>query len=255
MGAEPGQGQDGAVNHQHHDGTVQGQGALGLDKQAVKAVRCLLELLILVGLPDEGLDHPDGRHVLLNAGVQVVIPAEYLLKDRDGPGHDEDEGHPQHHQRHQKDRAQLDADEKAHAHGADQHQRSPDGDAKDHLIGVLHVGHIGGHTGDQPGGAVLVDVGKREGLHLGVEGVPQVAGKAGGSLGGKSSGQGAEAQAQKRHDNHQSAIAVDLPQIAGLNALVDDGGGDKGDEQLHHHLQGGEQRRQQRRRFVLFDLA
>ena len=49
VGAEPGQGQDGAVNHQHHDGTVQGQGALGLDEQAVKAVRRLFELLILVG--------------------------------------------------------------------------------------------------------------------------------------------------------------------------------------------------------------
>lgn len=37
---------------------------------------------------------------------------------------------------------------------------------KDHLIGVLQVGHICGKTGDQAGSAVFVDVGKRKGLVL-----------------------------------------------------------------------------------------
>ena len=39
--------------------------------------------------------------------------------------------------------------EERHAHGADQAGRGPGAHAQNHLIRVLHVGHVGGQTGHQ----------------------------------------------------------------------------------------------------------
>ena len=47
---------------------------------------------------------------------------------------------------------------KCHDHGTDQTGRCTGTHTKDHLIGVLQVGHICGQTGDQAGSAVFVDV-------------------------------------------------------------------------------------------------
>ncbi len=179
MGAEPGQVQDAAVDHQHHDGVVEGQPALGFDKKPVELFGRLLELFVLIVLPDEGFDHPDGRDVLLHRGVQVLVPAEHFVEDPDRLAHDQDKGRCQDGDGHQEDAAQPYTDEKTHKHAADQHQGRADRYPQDHLVGVLDVGDVGGHTGDQAGGTVLVDVRKGKGLHLGVDGVPQVAGKAG----------------------------------------------------------------------------
>ena len=66
------------------------------------------------------------------------------------------------------------------------------------MIGVLHIGHVGGHPGDQAGGAVLVDVGKGEGLYIFIYSFPQVAGQAGRRFRCAPARQNAEHQAQKR---------------------------------------------------------
>ena len=106
----------------------------------------------------------------------------------------------------QEDHAQLHADEKAHGHAANEHQRRAHRDPQDHLAGVLHVGHIGGHPGDKAGGAVAVDVGEGEGLHLLINPFPQVAGQAGGRLCRVPAGQDAARQAQQSHGQHDAAI-------------------------------------------------
>ena len=51
--------------------------------------------------------------------------------------------------------------------------------APDHLIGILQIGDVCCKTGDQTGSAVLVDVGKRKGLDVGVHSFSEVSGKAG----------------------------------------------------------------------------
>ena len=60
--------------------------------------------------------------------------------------------HGQEGQHHHEHGAELTVDHKAHDHGADQRQRSAHHNTQDHLEGVLHVGHIGGHTGDKARG-------------------------------------------------------------------------------------------------------
>ena len=43
-----------------------------------------MELLVLILLPDEGLHHPDGGDVLLDAGVEVVVLGKDLLEQGQG---------------------------------------------------------------------------------------------------------------------------------------------------------------------------
>ena len=43
-------------------------------------------------------------------------------------------------------------------------------------------------------------------------------------------------------EDHQRAVKVDIPQISGLNALVDEAGDHKGNQKLRHHLQHRENR-------------
>lgn len=44
-----------------------------------------------------------------------------------------------------------------------EHQRRPHRNAQDHLIGVLHIGYIGGHTGHQSGCTVFINIRKGKG--------------------------------------------------------------------------------------------
>ena len=128
LGAEPGQGDHAAVDHQQHHRVVQGQDALGFHEEAVEGVGGFLELLVLILLPDEGLHHPDGGDVLLDAGVEVVVPVKDLLEQGQGDRHDDPQGHHQHHHGHQEDQAQLRADQEAQGQGGQQHQRGADAD-------------------------------------------------------------------------------------------------------------------------------
>ena len=128
LGAEPGQGDDTAIDHQHHHRVVQGQDALGFHEEAVEGVGGLLKLLVLIVLPDEGLHHPDGGDVLLDAGVEVVVPVKDLLEQGQGDRHDDPQGHHQHHHGHQEDQAQPGADQEAQDQGGQQHQGGADAD-------------------------------------------------------------------------------------------------------------------------------
>ena len=115
---------------------------------------------VLVVLPDKGLDHPDGRDIFLYAGIQVVVAPEHFIEDAGGVQHNVDEGCGQHHDGCQKDQAQPGADEEAHDHAADEHQRGTHGNAQNHLIGILQVGDVCRQAGDKTCGAEFVDIRK-----------------------------------------------------------------------------------------------
>ena len=112
-----------------------------------------------------------------------------------------------------------------------------DAHTHDHLKGVLHIGHIGGHTGDQAGGGIFVQVGKGEALDICKHSPAQVAGKAAAGLGSQASGAGAEKQGKHRHEHHQQTGAVHIGHVPLLHPVVDDGGHHQRDEHLHHHFQ------------------
>ena len=240
VGAQPGHHDDAEVHGDHHGRAVEGQQALGLDRQVVQIPGGLGEFLVLKALPDEGLHHPDGGYVLLNAGVQVVVLAEHLAEDAQGDHHDGADDHHQEGQGDEEGEAQLHVDVHAHGEAEDQGQGRAHRDADDHHKGLLHIGDVGGHAGDQAGHAELVDVGKGKGLNVGVNGLPQVGGQAGGGAGGKAAGGGAEDQAEQGHDHQNGAVAVHRGQVAGLQALSDQPGGDKGQQDLHDDLQRGQ---------------
>ena len=189
-------------------------------------------------LPDEGLHHADGGDVLLNAGVQVIVAPEDLVEDFHGDHHDGPQHHDQEHHSDQEGEAQLGADDKAHDVAEDQHQRGTHRDADDHHEGILHVGDVGGHTGDQAGYAELVDVGEGKGLDVVVDGLPQVGRQAGGGAGREFAGRRAEGQAQQSQNHHYDSVTVNHRQIGLLQAPVNDDRGDKGQQDLHDDFQG-----------------
>ena len=141
------------------------------------------------------------------------------------------------------------------SYAAQQHQRRAHGDAQQHLIGVLQVGHVRRHAGDQPGRAELVDVGKGEGLHVFIDGVAQVAGKAGGGGRGVRAGTDAKHEAQTGEQQDDGAIQQNAPHAARLDATVDDGGGDERDQDFHQHFQRRVQRRQNGIPAVVADVS
>ena len=252
--AEPGQSDDAAVHHQHHHRVIQRQNPFGFDEKPVKPVSCVPEFFIFKAFPDEGFYHADGGDIFLHAGVQVVISAEDLIKNLRGFQHDKNQNGSQKKNGDQKNGGQAGADEEAHYHAADQHERGPNRDAQDHLPGVLDVGHIRGHPGHQPCGAVFVDVGKRKFLYLFIDAVPQVAGEAAGRLRGAGPCQNAEGQAAESHEKHEASVLQHLLKISGLYAIIDERGCDERDQNLHHHLKRGEKRGEQGIASVFPDL-
>ena len=60
---------------------VQGLQTLRLHKQLIQSLSSLTELLVLIILSHKGLHHTDGRDILLNGTVQVVVTQEYLCEE------------------------------------------------------------------------------------------------------------------------------------------------------------------------------
>ena len=254
VGAQPGHHNDAEIDRHHHGRVVEGQQALSLDEQIVQVLGGPGELLVLIVLPDKGLDHPNGGDILLDAGVQIVILFEHLVEYLQGGQHDGADHHHQEHHGDQKGQAELDIDNQAHDIAENQRQwgayRHPD----HHHEGHLHVGDVGGHPGDQAGHAELVDVGKGKSLDPVVDGLPQVCGEARRGAGGEFARQGAKDQAQEGHDNHENAVAVDHRQVALFQALIDDDGSNERQQDLHDDLQGCQPDTEQGVPFILLQL-
>ena len=160
VGAQPGHHDNAEIDRDHHGRAVEGQQALGLDRQIIEAFRRLCELAVLIALPHKGLDHPDGGHVLLHAGVQIVVLPEHLVENPQGDHHDGADHRHQEAQCNQEGEAQLHIDVHTHAEAENQCQGGTHRDTNHHHKGLLHVGDVGGHTGDQSGHAEFINIGK-----------------------------------------------------------------------------------------------
>ena len=158
--------------------------------------------------------------------------------------HDEGQNDTQQDHGHQVDRGQARADGEGHDHGHDHGGGGTDAQPQDHHVGHLQVGHIGGQTGDETGGAELVDVGEGEGLDVLIHGLAQVPGKTGRGIGAVLGTQQTGHQTQQGQDQHEDTHLGDVGHVAQFHALVDDGGHQQGDDHFHGHFEehadGGE---------------
>ena len=109
----------------------------------------------------------------------------------DGKGQDDagQEGHGD-----EVDHGQLRVDAEGHEGGGDHHQRAADEHADHHHHRVLYEVQVGGHAGDEGGGAEVIRVGEGKVLDLVEEGFAQVADQTGGGKCRKTAGTGSEEQ-------------------------------------------------------------
>jgi len=141
-------------------GLVEAQTALCVDELLIQTLAGFGVLLVLEALADEALDHADGGDVLLHGGVQVVVILENTVKDFEGGDHDACQHGQQEGDGCHEDEGQRAADAECHDECEHQMDRGAHTHALHHLEGVLQVGHVGGHTGDEAGGGEFVDVGE-----------------------------------------------------------------------------------------------
>ena len=243
-GTQPGNQQDAGVNGGHHQRRVEGKNFFSTQQQILHIAGCLFELFTLVIFAHIRFDHADGGNIFLHALVQVIVLFECGGEVVAGAGHDEHQTAAQNDDRHQIDGSQLGVDGERHDHGNDHAGRRTDGHTQNHLVSVLDVGHVGGHTGDQTGGGIFIDIGKTECLDIAVHGAAQIAGVTGGSTRTKHTAQHAEQQAKGRCHDHPAANAVNVGKIADGNAIINDGGHQLGDDHFHHHFADHAQRGQ-----------
>ena len=260
-GGDDGIGAEG--EHKHHDrihtelhhGAVQCQDPLGPGEVGTDIPRCLRKLFFLVGFPHKGFDHPHGLDIFLHGAVQPVVFAEHLFEQGHSPGGDQ--GQPRAEKRHheQKNPGHSPAHAEGHGKGKHQHQRRPDGRADDHHVGVLHVGHIGGHAGHQRGGGKVVDIFKGIVLDAVEQVFAQVAGQPAGGPGAGTPRQRPEGQRQRRHEHQQQPVAQHTVHIAAAFDLIHQFGDEKRYQALHDHLTADQQRRGQRSHLIFPDTA
>ena len=80
VGANPRDGNDAPVHHEHHERVVERLQALGAHKELVEALDGAPEFLVFVLLAHKCLDHANGRHVLLHHAVHLVIALKDLTE-------------------------------------------------------------------------------------------------------------------------------------------------------------------------------
>ena len=188
-------------------------------------------------LPHEGLDHADAVQIFLHHVVQTIVALEDPLKDGMRVGGHQIQPHAQHGDENSENAGQLRVDTDGRHQREDQHEGRTHRRADDHLIGVLHVAHVGGQTGDQTAGGEPVDVGEGKFLNMAVHIPPQVLGKARRRNRRIVAGQNAEQQRSKgRQQQHQSRLP-DIGHTALSDALVDQAGHDQRNDAFHDHFQ------------------
>ena len=160
MGACPADQQDTDVDDTLHDRHDRDHVVLRLDEHLENIPGRPGKFVLFVLLPDKGLDHADGRDILLDALIEGIVFLEDLAEILMGPGHHKGHKGRQYSHRDQIDHRDPGADDEGHDHGHDHGHGSPHGHTQDHLVGVLQVGHIRCQPGDQAGGGEAVNVGK-----------------------------------------------------------------------------------------------
>ena len=110
LAAEPHDGDDGAVDDEHHHGHIDDHHAEGLLGGILQIQVALGKLFPLMVLTDEGLDHPDTGQILLDHQVQGVGLFLQGAEKRTCLAQNQGHCYDQQRQRHQKDIAELVAD-------------------------------------------------------------------------------------------------------------------------------------------------
>ena len=159
-------GHDRGEDEEHHDGAVERNELLGVREVLAHVLRGSAELRGLVLLGDERLDHTDRGDILLHGVVQGVVLLKNTAEDRECDEHDgcQDDGENRHHP--EEDEGHLDVNAPRHDDREHDHEGHAHRDTDEHAEGVLHVGDIRRHAGDQRGRGETVDVREREVLHL-----------------------------------------------------------------------------------------
>ena len=172
--AEPRQAQHAAEHRQHHHGVVERHVGLRLYEHAVDGVGRFVELAALIILAHEGLDDADSTDVLLHAGVQIVVLLKHAVERARRLEDDERQRSRQNHDGRNEDHAQAGVNGKCHDERRDEHDRRAHADARDHLIGELHVADVCRQARNKACRGEAVDVRERKALDVGKHGLPQI---------------------------------------------------------------------------------
>ena len=220
----PGQDQLSAEPQDHHHGGVHDQLEKGQVEHRVleggaagvgELLAHLLEALLLVLPPDEGLDGPDAGEPLLDAAVQTVHGGLLAAVEGTHLADDQGQNEPQNRGADHKDQGQPGVHGKGQPDAQQEHHRPPDHGAQAAVDGVLHHGYVGGHPGHQGRGGEPVQVGEGEALELLILRLPQppaeAVGRPGGEPGVDKSGDEGQARAQG-HGGPQLPDAGHVPQ-------------------------------------------
>ena len=203
----------------------------------------------------EGFDYADAAHIFLHNGVERIIGLEHPLKDGMHRAHDHAQQHAQHRDHRQENQRDLCADAEGYDHREQQHERSADRHAQQHLVSVLHIGHVRGQARDDGGGGELIDVGKGEGLHVFVHILAQIGGKAHRGLCADARGVKAGAHLEQRQREQPQPVNPYGGHIALFDTAVDQSGHAQRDDDLKNHFQHRKKNGQQRYVFVLTQAA
>lgn len=155
---EPGYQQNARVNNEHHNRIVPGYDLLRLNEHPVETSGSIHELFVLVLFAHEALYNADTGNILLNAGIEVVVPRENLVEHLGSLGNDDSKNGSQNHHRAEEYQADAHVNEHTHYNAAYEHDRSSYSNAYYHLERVLEIGDVGGHTCNETGGAELIYV-------------------------------------------------------------------------------------------------
>ena len=159
--------------------------------------------------------------------------------------HDEKKHCREHHDSRHKYQTQPRVDGKAHDHAAYQHKRCPHSNTQNHLIRILDIGDIRSHPGNKTGSTVFINVGKRKGLYVFIHSIPQVAGKAGRSPGGKYPCQHTRSEGRRCQNQHQNAVTVYIFHISCFYSFIYYLCRNKRNEHLHQYFQRRKKRSEQ----------
>ena len=151
-------------------------------------------------------------------------------------GNQSENCHAQEYQCYQINGGQTGVDSSRHNDRNNQRNRCTHAHTENHLVSVLQVGYIGGKSCYQSCGGILINVGKGEGLDVGIHRLSQVFGKTGGCPRTVFASHNSGKQTDSGNHYHQCAANVNVPHVARCHAIVNDGCHEQGNNHFHDYL-------------------
>ena len=153
------------VNKESHNRVIERQNLFRFREIVFDFSRRLFKFLRFVFFPHKRLHHTNPAHVLLHGIIQRVV----LFKDTAEKGHNEphnrEQDYRQNRHNHDKNPRKSCIDSKAHNNRENKLQRHANNDTQTHLIGLLHVGNVGGKSCNQRRSGKLIHTCKGKFLH------------------------------------------------------------------------------------------